>query len=254
MGIMPESRYQEIWAQVRRKYPGSAHVALVEGLPALARIALTARVARRAQRFFLLQSAFAKQVVEGAIRAAEKAAAGESITVEEDQAARDSAVLAARDCEKRDGNEAGAEGACIARPTARCVYDPEFAYGEMFFLAYADLQFTVEQSARSRGLRPDEVERTIRGEVDGVRTDVERLIICSEATGEGWVDPELGRPFDRRNDRGWENLMTSRGIPLVRCDENRERWQRIHEAIRQTGGGFYPPTVFDPLLAAKISG
>ena len=244
---MPESRFEEILAQASKRYPDRIEVALVEGLPALARIALAARIARRTQRHFLLQSEFAKQIVERSIRAAEKAACGEPITGEEDQAARDSAVLKACDCEKREGSKAAAEAAGIARLTARCVYGPEIAYGEMYFLADFKLQAAVGEAARGRGVKADEVAQAVHGELDEVRTDMTRLILYAEASGEGWVDPELESPLDCRNDRGWKSRLEGAGIPHGSCDKNRERWLRIHEAIRQAGGCFFPPSVFDPL-------
>ena len=61
--------------------------ALVEGLPALARIAFTARTARRTQRFFPFRVEPARLVIERAIRAAEKAATGQELSEEEDHAA-----------------------------------------------------------------------------------------------------------------------------------------------------------------------
>ena len=124
---MPESRFEEILAQARKRYPDRVGVALVEGLPALARVAQTARIARRTQRFLLLRSQFAKRIMERAIRAAEKVASGEPITVEEEQAARDSVVVRTCDREKRAGSAAAAEAASVARVTARCVYGPEIA-------------------------------------------------------------------------------------------------------------------------------
>lgn len=244
---MPESRFEEILAQASNRYPDRIEVALVEGLPALARIALTARIARRTQRHFLLQSEFAKQIVERSIRAAEKAACGEPITGEEDRAARDSVVLKACDYEEREGGEAAAKAASIARLTARCVYGPEIAYGEMYFLADFKLQTVAGQAARSRGAQADEVAQAVHGELEGVKTDLTRLILYAETSGEGWVDPELEEPICRRNDRGWKSRLEGAGIPLGGCDENRERWLRIHIATRQAGGCFFPPSVFDPL-------
>lgn len=73
------------------------------------------------------------------------------------------------------------------------------------------------------------------------------MILYAEASGEGWMDPNLGSPIEQRNDRGWGRMLKVTGIPGGMCDENREKWRRIHEAVRQAGGCFYPPSVFDPL-------
>ena len=135
----------------------------------------------------------------------------------------------------------------IARLIARCVSDDELFLGEICFLALANLQSTVQLGARSRGMTTDVIDQANRRELDGVRKDMDRLISYVEATGEGWLDPELGSPLDHRNDRGWEDLLRASGIPTASLGEHRERWQRIHEAIRLAGGRVYPPELFDPL-------
>lgn len=165
---MAEPRFEAILAEATKRYPDRVEVALVEGLSPLARIALTARTARRALRFSALRSELARRIVGGAIHAAEKAASGEPITAEEEQAARDEAVRHACACEVREGGKASANVVSVARMAARCVYGPEIAYGEMFFLADFRLQRTVAQVARSPGLEATEVEAAVRSELQAL--------------------------------------------------------------------------------------
>jgi hypothetical protein len=244
---MNDPRFESILTQTRQRYPERVvGVALIEGLPSLARIALTARIARRTLRFVTFQVDSAQKVVEEAVSAAEKVAGGEPISQDEDLAARDRAVVSAHQLEKRHGNRAAAQAAAVARKAARCVYGPELAYGENAFLAELDLQKTVGLACSDRGKQ--EIERAIKDELRAEAADVQRLILCAESSGEGWLDPDLGQPLDRRNDRGWERLLEAAGIsPTNWGDQSRERWQRIHREVERCGGCFYPPNLFRTL-------
>jgi hypothetical protein len=248
---MAESRFDEILAQVRERYPDQVGIALVEGLPPLARIALTARCARRAMRYFSLQSEFTRKTVEGAIRAAENAASGEPINAEDEQAVNDSMVLRACDSEAREGSKAGADAAMVARLTVRCVDGHELAYGEMAFLASIDVQTSVRDVARSRSLGAGEIEQAVFTEVEGMWRDLVKLVLRADACGEGWVDPALGRSLDSRNDRGWKKVLKAASLRKRESNGIGEKWRLIHQAVRQTGGCFYPPCIFDSSFSAK---
>ena len=240
-----EFHVEEIRRQARQRDPLRSFAAKVEGLPPLARIALTTRVARRAQRLVSLQPE-AKHVLEAAIRAGEKVASGELIDAAEEQAARDEVILQAIHAEDRDGNKAAAMALTVARAIAGCLNGPEVAYGENFFLAYFHLQMVVRIAASGRGLESGEVEQAVRSELQQVEDDREKLLGHLEACGEGWIDPHLERVVGR-NDRGWERMLTAAAIPRGR-GENREKWRRIHEAVKQAGGCFCPPTIFDQMV------
>ena len=243
---MTEPRFDSILAQVKLRYSSiQVGIALVEGLPALARIALTARIARRTVRFVTFQVESAREIVEGAIGAAEKASSGESMSAGEDLAAQDAAVLHACALEEVAGNEAAARAGQVARKTARCVSGPELAFGENASLAHIDLERLFTRTCRDRGMAASEIKGAIDDEMRGVYADLQRLILYAEAYGERWLDPDLAGPLDRRNDRGWTSMLETAGISrAARGSENRERWQRIHQEVRKAGGYFYPPGLF----------
>jgi hypothetical protein len=74
---MADPLFESILSQARLRYaPAQVNIALIEGLPALARMAFTARLARRTLRFVTFQVASAREIVEGAIGAAKKLRAG----------------------------------------------------------------------------------------------------------------------------------------------------------------------------------
>lgn len=244
---MAESRFDEILAQVRERYADRVDIALVEGLPPLARIALTARLARRAMRFFSLQLEFTRKTVEDAIRAAEKAASGEPVTAEEEQASSDSMVRRACDSEAREGSKVAADAATVARLTVRCVDGPEIAFGEMAFLASLRVQRAVSEAARSRGLEASEIEQAVLSEVEGMQRDEVTLVLRTDACGEGWVDPDLDGSLAGRNDRGWRRFLEAAGARKGESCGIAEKWRQIHQAVAQRGGCFYSPSVFDGL-------
>ncbi len=242
---MVESRFDEILAQARERYPDKVDIALVEGLPPLARIALTARFARRATRFFSLQLEFTRKTVEDAIRVAEKAASGEPVNTEEEEAASDTMVLRACDSEAREGSKAAAAAANVARLTVRCVKGPEIAYGEMVLLANLRVQSSAMEAARSRGLEAGEIEQAVLNEMEGMRRDEVKLVLRADACGEGWVDPDLGGSLASRNDRGWERVLKAAAVRKRDSARIGEKWRKIHQAVRENGGCFYPPSIFD---------
>lgn len=250
----PEQRFTEIICRLRQTYPDRAGVALVEGLPPLARVAFTARIARRVQRLASFKVESAHLVVECAIRAAEKAASGEAVTPDEDLAASDQAVLQACKLEKARGDEAAGEGGTVARKTARCVYGPELAYGENALLADWDLQRAAERVARSRSSDAGCVKRAIQNEVAATEADLRTLTLFAEATGEGWRDPKLHSPLPTRDDRGWAQMLVEMGVASAAwpAGRNAEKWRRIHEAIRRDGGCFYPPGLFGQISPSGL--
>ena len=249
---MSEHRQQDRWTRVlnqaERSYPDAVGIALVEGLPPLARVAFVARTARRTQRYIRFEVALAGSVIEGSIRAAEKVAGGETLTVEEDRAANDKAVLRACELEKLQGSEAAAEGGGVARMTARCVYGPEIAYGEATLLADFELQRTVARYVELAENRVNDSEGAVKAESQALEADLRRLILFAEESGEEWLDPKLNGPIHAHNDRGWAAMLEDAGVPSNRQRTgNRERWVRIHEAVRGAGGCFYSQDVFGPV-------
>ncbi len=243
---MADSRFDEILAQARARYPDRVDIALVEGLPPLARIALTARFARRATRFFTLQLEFARKTVEDAIRVAEKAASGEPVSAEE-EAASDTLVLRACDSEAREGSKAAADAARVARLTVRCCNGPEIAYGEMVLLANFRVQRSAREAARSHGLQAREIERAVLNEMEAMQRDEVKLVLRADTCGEGWVDPDLSGSLASRNDRGWKRVLEAAAVSQRESDGIGEKWRQIHHAVRQSGGCFYPPSIFDGL-------
>lgn len=244
--LKPEKRLQEILTQAKQAGPESVTTSLIEGLPALARIALTARIARRTQRFFPFNVKSARLAIERAIRAAEKVAGGETMTTQEDFAACYEAVLRACELERQQGDKAAAESGAVCRFTARCVYGPEIAYGENAFLANFHLQKAVGAYAQRAGNNVNEIER-IHQESRMLRDDLDRLILIAEACGDGWVDPGLNDELSERNDRGWFRMLKRVGALPTEVGKNRERWEKIHQAVRRAGGHFYSPALFDTL-------
>lgn len=129
----------------------------------------------------------------------------------------------------------------------RCVDGQEFALGEMAFLA----TFRVQRSAGDAAQLSGAVDPNafVLGEVDGVQRDLARLVHYVDIRGDGWIAPKLDSSISDRDDRGWESLerKASRTRKLG-ADGVRKRWQIIHQAIREHGSRFYPPSLFvDPL-------
>ncbi len=242
-----EQRLAEILAQAKRSRSGDLGIALIEGLPPLARIAFTVRIARRVQRFFPFRVQPARLLIERAIAAAEKAASGDSLSEEEDRAACDDAVLHAGELERREGDEAAATAGMAARLTARCVYGPEIAYGENAFMADFRLQSTIRHYAQVAGDAVNENER-IAQELRALEKDLNTLLLIAEESREGWIDPAGGtHPGKQRNDRGWARMLKEAGVPCGGAGTNRERWERIHKAVRRAGGRFYSQDLFAPI-------
>ena len=239
-------RLAEILVQAKQASPDAVGVALIEGLRPLARVAFTVRIARRTLGFFPFRVEAARLVIERAIRAAEKAASGEAIGAGELLAASDGAVLEACELELRHGDEGAANAGKVARLTARCVYGPEIAYGENALLAEFRLQATVSRLARAAGHAMNKTERTAQEE-RAVGNDLNRLLLFAEQSGDGWINPGLIRPFKERNDRGWARMLEDAGVPSGGAGKNRERWERIHQAVRRAGGPFYSQDLFGPL-------
>ena len=242
---MRDPRIDRIYQLSEQRYPERVAVALIEGLPALARIALVARAARRAQQFFTVKDESARYAIELANRAAEKAASGEPITEAEVLSARDQAVLGASDAARREGLEAAREAASVSRLAANCLRCPEIAYGEMACLAGMRVPQAAGLASRVAGI--DSMKK-IHEMNEALGNDLERMLLFVETSGDQWVDPEMEKPTDARNDRGWKSMLDSAGIGRFGSDGDvRQRWKCIHEAIRQTGGHFYAPTIFSPL-------
>jgi hypothetical protein len=236
--------FETILAEATRRYPDRAGVALIEGLAPLARIALTARVARRVLRLLPLQVDTARRTVENAVRAAEKAASGDSLTEEEDLAACDETVRQACELEAAgSGQETFAVGQ-VARMAARCVYGPEIAFGENAFLAGFDLHRAVEAFGRFRGL---DIGHAIGGELAALEADLRALVGFAEQSQEPWLDLDLDRIAPGQSDRGWAGMLKAHRIAFSQKRDNGLRWQKIHEAIRHAGGCFYPPELFGPI-------
>ncbi len=236
--------FETILAEATRRYPDRAGVALIEGLAPLARIALTARVARRVLRLLTLQVDTARRTVENAVRAAEKAASGDSLTEEEDLAVCDESVCEACELEAaRSGREMAAVGQ-VARKAARCVYGPEIAFGENAFLAGFDLHRAVESSCRFHGT---DMGHAIGSEMAAMEADLRTLVGFAEKSQEPWLNPDLDRIGDRGSGRGWGGILKAHRIAFSQKEDNGLRWQKIHEAIRHAGGCFYPPELFGPI-------
>ncbi len=204
-------------------------------------------MARRVQRLCPLRVDSARNVVENAIRAAEKAVSGECLSLEEDSAACEQIVLEACELENREGDPIAADASKVARISARCVCGLELAYGENYLLSEWHLQRTIRKMAQLRQSDGSGVEQAIKEELRGVQSDTRILLLFAEGSGELWICPELDRSVGERCDRGWAHLLETAGVMSgSRGGESRERWQRIHEAIRQAAGCFYPPTLFGP--------
>ncbi len=236
--------FETILAEATRRYPDRAGVALIEGLAPLARIALTARVARRVLRLLPLQVDTARRTVENAVRAAEKAASGDSLTEEEDLAARDESVCQACDLEAGRSGPGTAAVRRVAIRAARCVYGLEIAFGENAFLAGFDLHGAVESFCRFHGT---DMGHAIGTEMAAMEADLRTLVGFAEKSQEPWLDPNLDRIASRQNDRGWAGMLKAHRIAFTQKEHNGPRWQKIHEAIRHAGGCFYPPDLFGPI-------
>lgn len=247
-GEVKDPRFESVLARARQRYPDSVGSALIQGLAPLARIAFTARLARRTLRWVTFQVESARNMVEGCVRAAEKAAGGLPLDPEEVFAAQDKAMLRATELEERHGNQGAAHAALVARLTARCVGGFEPAFGENVWLADYHFQRAVEQAARERGQAADQIKVTVHEELCRREADLERLILYAEATKDAWLVPNLGEPLETRNDRGWRRMLQS--APRGRRDGG-EFWKHIHETIKDAGGSFYPPDLFEALPAAK---
>lgn len=248
-GAAKELRFEWVLARARQRYPDSVGMALIRGLSPLARIAFTARLARRTLRWVTFQVESARNMVEGCVRAAEKATGGLPLDPEEVLAGRDKAVLGAAELEERHGNQVAAYAAEVARLTARCVGGFELAFGENVWLADYHFQRTVERAARERGQAADQIKVTVREELCRREADLERLILYAEAAKDGWLVPNLGEPLETRNDRGWGRILQS--APRGGRDVG-EFWKHIHETIKDAGDSFYPPDLFEVLPAAEV--
>jgi hypothetical protein len=241
-------RLAEILAQAKQSCPDCVTAALVEGLPPLARIAFTARMARRAQRFFRFRVEPARLVIDSSIRGAEKAASGEALSADEDLAAWDQAVCQACQLEKQAGDQAAAKAGQVGRRTARCVYGPEFAYGENAIHAHWDVLRTVADTSRARGLEGSRLEGAVADEDRAVLADLQKLVLFALAAGERWIDPKLNSPLMEIGDSDWKLMLEETGIGIGRwpAGQNAERWQRIHKALRQQRRVLYPADLFGP--------
>ena len=80
-----------------------------------------------------------------------------------------------------------------------------------------------------------------------MQRDQVKLVLRADACGEGWVDPDLDGSLACRNDRGWKRVLKAAGLRKHESDRIGKKWRRIHQAIRETGGCFYPPSLFDGL-------
>jgi len=186
--------------------------------------------------------------MERAIGAGEKAAGGELINAEEDEAARERNIISVSEAEERSGNTAAARTVNVARGVCRCLNGPEFAFGENCLLAEFHLQSIIAKMARARGLESNEVNRAVQEHFQQTTTDMEKLFIYVDASGERWEYANVATSLKDRpwEDRPWDKMLAAAGIASQR-DANREKWRRIHEVVRQTGGYFCPPTIFDQL-------
>lgn len=232
---------------VKDRYPHRQAVAVIEGLPPLCRIALTARLARRTLRLVTFGTASAQRVVEMAVSAAEKAASGEEISLEESLAARDEAVMAARGLEKREGDAEAADAAPVARYAVRCLSHPELVFGECVFNADMDLQAVIQRNGRNRGLDEVTIQTAVLVEERAFRTDLDRMILYVESSQERWSDPELFKETAIRLQK--RNSVFDR----IRGEDICGRWSRIHTEIRRARGCFYPPHIFGPLALTSGS-
>ena len=136
----------------------------------------------------------------------------------------------------------------VARGVCRCLDGLEFAYGENCLLADFHLQWIITTMARGRGLESHEVNRAVQEHCQQTLTDMEKLFVYVDASGERW---EYANVSTSLKDRPWDEMLTAAGIASER-DANREKWRRIHEVVRQTGGYFCPPTIFRPTLVIYI--
>lgn len=232
---------ESISEYVKKRYGGTmwnGAVTIVEGLPPLARIALAARLGRRALRLAVFPVPSAQRTVELVISAAEKAAGGLEISPQEIQAARDEVLLAAYKVEK-DERPSGASSALgVVRQVVRCITFPPFVFGECTFLAILGLQTVVRWDGRERKLEETTIRAAINAEDEACRADLGRLIAYLEAAGEQWVDPQLD---------GEHRIPKLEGtlFDAIWGEDNCRRWKRIHTEMRRTGACFYPAHIFE---------
>lgn len=243
MAVRP---YDMILAEAGRRYPDRVGVALIEGLAPLARIAYTARIARRVLRFFPLKIDSTRTVLEGAVRAAEKAASGDPLTEAEANAARDKSVLEVCDLESSQGGQQAATAGGVARMAARCVCGPEVTFGESALLALFDLARVVESFCRICGVSGS-AKGHAKDEMIAAQADLRKLLIFAEQSKEPWILPDLDSSFEVDQRSAWVRLLKAHNIAVAQRDGNRLRWQKIHEALRQAEGIFYPRRLFGPI-------
>jgi hypothetical protein len=254
---MTTSRIDAILGRAKQLYcsPDRRDWELIEalrwGIGPLARIALNARYARRALRLVSIRVESARETLEGAVRAAERAAGGEPLSLEEDRAAHDEAVMEACRIEKTAGSEAAADAGRVARYAAGCVCDAEWRSGEHARNAHWSLEFVIRDWKDA-----DWSPVSLRDEHRAVEDDLHRLLLYAEDVGEPWIDPRLDQglfQWLQRDDWGWTRMLEAEGLPAhppspaASPGELRDRWQRIHQAVRRRGGQFYPPNLFGPL-------
>lgn len=245
---MPPRSLDEILAEAKASCPQRADVALVEGLAPLARVALTARIARRVQRLLTIKDTTARSVIDIAIRAAEKVAGGESLTQEEGLGFSEEVVLEAVRREEIVGDRITANAMHVANATVRCAYCGEFMFGENVFLAYDSFYSAIRSIARARHEDELHAAEMIDREHKALADDLHTLIMYAESLGEGWQDPHLGKSIKLRDDRGWRLMLQYLGIAAMKYPVSHVKvWHRIHNALKAKGSCFYPKSFFDPL-------
>lgn len=230
-------RLDSLLEYVGQQYPDRAGVALIEGLPPLARIALTARTARRTLSHVTFRIESAKLIVESAISSAEKAASGEEFSPEENVSeSRDLDVVHACQLEKSEGDSTAGAAASVARYPLRCVtFHSDLVYGECAFSTSLALQRVVQLNGRHRCLEKDEIHAAVVAELGAADADLDRMIVYAESSGEKWSDPRL-----------MERWAGNQVFQKLRGEDNRERWKRIHTETKRAGGCFYSPHIFGP--------
>jgi hypothetical protein len=243
--LVIDSRVEHIYRRAKERYLGRVAIALIEGLHPLARIALTARVARRGQQFFNVQDEAAAVSFERVVRPAEKAASGDVMTMDEALAADDRVLLHMARMAVAEGNDPAKLAAEVARVAAKCLGCPEVAYGEMFWLAEMRVADAAGRARRSTGQESAKRILVLPSEATGL--DLNQLLLFAEGSGDPWEDPRLDSGFFPTA-RPWDRILEDAGVLREAADRNYQlRWQRIHEAVRRAGGCFYPPDLFGPL-------
>jgi hypothetical protein len=107
------------------------------------------------------------------------------------------------------------------------------------------LQTTIARSAQGTDNPANDPEANVRIELQALEADLRRLVLFAEESGEGWTNPNLGKPIDSITDRPWASILKAAGVThRPQPEENRNTWKRIHEAVRHCGGHFYSQDLF----------